>query len=499
MVTPIDVLPDGDIARKAVRAVAWNYLAWFLGKAVVLISTAVLARLLTPDDFGLVGFATVAIAYLAVLQDLGLGAALIQRRDDVEEAADTVFTLNLLVGAGLAGIMALAAPSVASFFDEPAVTPLVRALSAVLVLNALATTHTALLERELSFARKLVPDVGSAIVKGAVGIALALGGFGAWSLVWGQLAGAVAVVVLSWAVLPWRPRIRIHRAIVGSLTRFGGAVLAADLVHAVVANLDYVVVGKVLGGTALGIYVLAYRLPELLLLGIVRVLNRAVFPAFSSVQDRSATLRRGFLATVRYVPLVVVPIGIGLVLAADPIVRALLGDQWVEAIPVMRIITLSALVASSMVSDGDIYKATGRPEILARFAVLKLVLLVPALIVAAGHGLVWVAAAHLGTTIVVKIWRAWAAARIVGVGWSELASAIRPVLLPAGALVVVASIGLMATAGLAPIVRLLIVSTTGAAVYAAVLIVRERSTLTHLAGLMRRQAGTESADEKEWR
>jgi PST family polysaccharide transporter len=495
MVTPTEALPDGSIARKAVRAVALNYLAWFLGKAVVLISTAVLARLLSPDEFGLVGFATVAVAYLAVLQDLGLGAALIQRRDDLDDAADTVFTLNLVVGVLLAVTMALLAPSVASFFDEPAVAPLVRALSVTFVLNALATTHSALLERGLAFSRKLVPDVGSAIVKGAIGIGCAFGGLGAWSLVWGQIAGSVAVVVLSWAVMPWRPRIRVRRSIVGSLTRFGGAVLVADLVHAAAANLDYVVVGKVLGGTALGIYVLAYRLPELLLLGVVRVLNRAVFPAFASVQDRAETLRRGFLATVRYVPLVVVPVAIGLVLAADPIVRALLGEQWLDAIPVMRIIALSALVSSLMVSDGDVYKATGRPDVLARFAFLKLVLLVPALLVAAQHGLVWVAGAHLATTILVKVARARAAARMIGVGWRDLGSAMSPVVMPAVALVVVASTALALTGDMSSMVQLLVVSGTGASAYGAVLVAREGGELAQLGSLLRRQDLPRSTDD----
>ena len=495
MVVRTDALPEGDVARRALRAVAWNYIGWFLGKAAVLVSTAVLARVLSPAEFGLVGFATVAIAYLAVLQDLGLGAALIQRRDDIDDAADTVFTFNLSVGAVLAIVTVIGAPLVGSFFDEPDVVPLVRVLGLTFVLNALSTTHGALLERRLSFARKTAPDVGSAVVKGVVAITCASLGMGAWSLVIGQVAGSVAAAGLSWAVLPWRPRLRIHRPLIRSLTKFGGVVMVADLVHAVVANLDYVIVGKVLGGTLLGIYVLSYRLPQLLLLGVVAVLNRALFPAFAEVQDRQDALRRGVLATARYLPMVVVPIGIGLIVAAEPIVLGVLGDQWRDAIPVMRVVAASAVVSSLMVSDGHVYKATGRPGVLAGFALLKLVLLVPALLIGVHHGLVWVAMAHLVTTAIVKTGRAVVAARIVDVSIATLLREMRPVVVPATALLIVASALTAVTGSLDSVVRLAVIAIGGAATYIVLLVRREGDSLRHIVSLVRKRDSSDAERE----
>ena len=194
------------LGREAARAVAWNYLSFASGKVLVLITMAVLARLLTPAEFGIVGFATLALGYLGVFKDLGLGSAIIQRRDDLAESTQTVFTLNLILGAVLTGATMLAAPLVAAFFDEPLVVPILRVLAMTFVLEALGSIHIVLLKRNLDFRRKLIPDLGRAIVKGIVSIVAAALGYGVWALVWGQLASVLVAAVLSWMDVDWRPR-----------------------------------------------------------------------------------------------------------------------------------------------------------------------------------------------------------------------------------------------------------------------------------------------------
>lgn len=447
MTTSTDPASGGRLAHRAVRAIAWNYTSWFATKLLVLVATAVLARLLTPEEFGVVGFATVAIAYLSVLQDLGLGAALIQRREDVEDAADTIFTLNLVVGASLALLTALGAPAVARFFGEPQVEPMLRILGLGFILNAIGSTHITLLQRRLEFSKKVVPDVGRSLVTGIVSIAAAAAGLGPWALVIGHLAGSVTGTALAWVVNPWRPRLRVVRRLVRPLVRFGGPLLGVDLVHAMAANLDYLIVGKVLGSSALGIYTLAYRLPELLLIGVVTVLNKAVFPAFAAVQDRPEALRRGFLASMEYVPMVVVPIGLGLMIAAEPIVIVTLGDTWLDAVPVMRVLAAFAMVSSLMVADGDVYKALGRPGMLARFAAAKALLLIPALLIAVHHGLIWVAAAHLSTTLIVKAARAVTVTRMIDIGMGDLLTRLRPSLIAGAALSAASLAAMTATSG----------------------------------------------------
>ena len=465
----------------------WNYVSWFLTKALVLVSTAILARLLTPREFGVVGFATVAIALISALADLGLGGALIQRRTDIDAAANTVFTVNAFIGGGLALMTALGAPLVAAWFGEPAVTPLLRLLALGFVLNALGSTHIALLQRRLAFSKKVIPDVGSAVVRGGTAIVLATLGAGPVSLVAGQLAGSAAAAILAWRVEPWRPRLVIDWGLVRPLARFGIPLLAVDLVHALAGNLDYLIVGSVMGSTALGLYTLAYRLPELLLLGVVNVLNKAVFPAFASVQDRMDALRRGFLASVGFVQMVVVPLGIGMIITAEPLVMVTLGDAWTEIVPVVRVIAAFATVSAFMVSDGDVYKAIGRPGLLVRFAIVKIILLVPLLTVAAHHGLVWIGLAHLASAVLIKGARTIVVCRLLDVHMSVLARRLAPSVLSGAALVLAAVPTLSMTASLGAWSQLLLTTTAGAAGYGLVLLRLEHQNLRRLLRLLTRQ------------
>ncbi|HSG78374.1 MAG TPA: lipopolysaccharide biosynthesis protein [Acidimicrobiia bacterium] len=491
-------VPDGEVARRAVRAVMWNYVSWFLTKALVLVSTAILARLLSPEEFGVVGFATVAITLLSVLQDLGLGGALIQRRGDIEGSADTVFTINLLLGSVLALATALCAPLVAAWFDEPSVTPLLRVLGLGFVVNALASTHITLLQRRLEFSKKVVPDVGRAVVRGGTAIALALAGAGPMSLVAGQLAGSTAAAVLAWRVEPWRPRLVVERRLVRPLASFGLPLLGVDVVHALAGNLDYLIVGTVMGSTALGLYTLAYRLPELLLLGAVNVLNKAVFPAFAAVQDRRDALRRGFLSSIGYVQMLVVPLGLGMIIAAEPLVLITLGGDWTDVIPVVRVVAAFAMVSTVMVSDGDVYKAIGRPGLLLRFALVKIVLLVPALLVGAQHGLVWVGAAHLATALVIKGARAVVVARLLDLPMSAIGRRLAPSAVAGTALVLASLPTLRATASLDPWAQLLLTAAAGSAAYVAVLVRLEHRSLHALRRLLTRyrlESGRNATDE----
>lgn len=458
-----------ELGATAARAVAWNYVSFASGKLLVVVTMAVLARLLTPADFGVVGYTTVVIAYLAVLMDLGLGAALIQRRDQVLAAAETVYAANLILGAFLTAVTALGAPLVAEFFREPLVTPLLRVLSFTFVLEAMGSVPLVLLRRDLAFRRKMIPDLGRALVKGTVSIGAAATGFGVWALVWGQLAGVLASVVLAWTVIDLRPRPRLHRSQLRSLGRFGAPLIVTDIQYAIWSNLDYVVVGRLLGDAALGVYTLAYRLPELLIQSVWRVLGAAMFPVFATIQDQADLLRRGYLATIRYTQVVVVPLCAGLFLTADPAVRVIFGDPWIEAVPVLQVMALFSLVASVGVNAGDVYKALGRTGVLARLATLELLALAPALLVGARHGIVGVAWAHAAVAALDTSVRLAVANRMVGTSFREVWHQVRASL-GAGAAMTLAVLPVLSVTGEAgPAASLLAATITGVAVYAAAL------------------------------
>jgi O-antigen/teichoic acid export membrane protein len=482
-------LPAGydnrQIAQKTAWGFLWNFSAYFLGKIVVLVTTAILARLLAKSDFGLVAVAVVAINYISVLKDLGLGVALIQRKGNVEEAANTVFTINLFLGLALSAIIIPLAPLVATYFRDPQVIPVLRWMGISFIINALGSVHTNWLVRDLDYRRKLVPELGGALMKGVISIGLAYLGYGVWSLVFGQIAGALASVLLVWMVLPWRPRLTLDRNVARSLMKFGVSVTLIDVITQITDNLDYVIVGRFFGLVPLSIYTLAYRLPEMLLIGNLWVMGGVVFPAFSSIQDRPEDLRRGFLTSVRVVELFAVPICLGLLLAAEPIVRVVFGDQWLEAIPVLRVLALYAWVYSLGYHVGGLYKAIGRPDILLRLSLLTLVIIIPSLLIGAQFGIIGVAAGHLVAVLIRRIISLALATRFVNVSIWEIFGELRSSLLGAMVMVPVVVAVSYLTSDLNPFLQLTFIVLSGGISYLLALWGIEKENLIRLLRLVK--------------
>lgn len=480
-----DRYDNREIAQKTTWGFIWNFSAYFLGKLIVLITTAILARLLAKSDFGLVAVAVVAINYLSVLKDLGLGVALIQRKGDVQEAANTVFTINLFLGLALSALVFPLAPLVASYFHDPQVTSVLRWMGISFIINALGSVHTNWLVRDLDYRRKLVPELGGALAKGVISIGMAYMGYGVWSLVFGQIAGAVISVILVWIILPWRPRFTLDRSVAGSLMKFGASVTVIDILTQITDNIDYVIVGRFFGLVPLSIYTLAYRLPEMLLIGNLWVMGGVVFPAFSSIQDRPEDLRRGFLASVRVVELFAVPICLGLLIAADPIVRVVFGDQWLEAIPVLRVLAIYAWVYSLGYHVGGFYKAIGRPDILLRLSLLTLVIILPCLLIGARFGIIGVAVGHLVAVLIRRIISLGVATRFVNVSIMDILGELRSSLI--GGMVmgpIVFAISYL-TSDLHPFLQLTLIVLSGAFSYLLALWGLEKDNLMRLLRLIK--------------
>lgn len=472
------------IARKAGRGVLWNFLSFGLSKGVLLLTTSLLARLLTKEDFGLVAVAVVAINYLSVVKDLGLGLALIQRRDDVEEAASTVFTINVLLGAVLSLLVLPLAPLFAAYFQEPQVTPVLRWLGLSFTLNALGATHINLLMRELDYRRKFIPDMTNTLVKGVLSLWLAVSGLGVWALVFGQLAGAAASTLAAWMVEPWRPRLRLNLPLARQLVRFGASVTGVDILTVFVDNLSYLIIGRLLGVAALGVFSISYRLPEMLIVGNLWLIASVLFPAFSSIQDKPDELRRGFLVSIRLVQLIVMPLCLGLFVAAEPIVRVFFGEQWLEAIPLLRLLSLYALIYSVGYHAGDVYKAIGRPDILFKLNIMSAAILIPALVIGSQFGLIGFAWGYLVAIVFDQAITLYVAGRFIRVSFWDILSEMKPA--AAGILLMLpAAWGVLAaTQRFNPFAQLPLVVLTGAATYLLVVWRLEGRQLFRMAQLI---------------
>ncbi len=460
--------PSNRLATAAIQGTLWRFAAYYGGKLLVFGSTVILARLLSQDDFGVVAFAATSIGLLDVFSDLGLGPALIYHRDD-PVAADTAFWLGLLAGTVLFVATWVAAPWVGVLFQDARAVPVTRVLALTYPLNALRDVQFALLRKNLKFGRKFVPDLTQALTKGLISIGCALAGLGAWSLIIGQLAGVAASVVASWWVLPWRPAFRVARDQARALLTYGLKYLTLDLTALLLLNVDYVLVGRYLGAATLGVYTLAFRIPELIIMQLGDAVSSVLFPVYAQVRADRHKLGEAFLTSVRYLTLLTVPLGLGLALVARPLVLTVFSPKWAEASEPLRAIALYALMLSLPYTAGSVYKAQNQVLVLTRLALLRAVLLVPALLwaVMGARSLVavaWVqfAVATLSTGLNLVV-----ALRLLHLPYRSLLQALWPAAL-GGGLMTLAMLGCLAMVRpLAPPLQFGLATATGALTYLA--------------------------------
>ncbi|MBI4468906.1 MAG: lipopolysaccharide biosynthesis protein [Acidobacteria bacterium] len=424
-----------DVIARAVRSALWSYTSAAGSRLLVFASTVILARLLIPSEFGQVGFALLVISYLDTISDLGVTAALIYERKRSDEAANIAFIVSLTMGVLWLGLANVMAPLVAAFFKDPAVEPILRVMAWVFVITALGNTHDALLRRELAFKQRLIPDFSRALLKGLCSILLSLFGCGVWSLVWGQLMGAVAATLALWLVVPWRPRLAGSLDMARRMLRFGGQIVSVNVLAAVVHHVDYLIVGRLLGSAALGFYSMAYRIPEFFITMVIWAVSSVAFPAYSKLQEDPPALRRAFLATLRYLSLLTVPTGVGLAMLGSMVVSTLYGEQWAPSIPVLQALAIAGCLRSLGSHAGDIYKATGRPDILTKLALLRAVALIPALVWGAGFGIFGVALAQLAVTGASTLLSLCVASRILSIPIRNVLTELKPTLLSTVAMV----------------------------------------------------------------
>jgi PST family polysaccharide transporter len=392
----------------------WAYGSYVGGRLLVLISTVVLARVLVPADFGVVALALTFMVFLDTVKDLGLGQALIVVPDErLASATQTAFCWSLLLGLGLSGTTALLAPAAASFFDEPMLHGLLAVLGLNFLLRSFGATHLALARRALDFRSRTMSETCDVLVRGTVSIALAIAGFGAWSLVIGYLAGTTAALVTIWWRIKWRPTRRISTAHLREMLSFGGLLTLVDIGQAFAHEIDYLFIGRILGAASLGQYSIAFRLPELLIINLSIVAGTVLFPAYAKLsRDR---LPEAFKVSLRYTALVVLPVAVGIAILARPIILTLFGHQWDDAIPVMQVLCAYAVVVTLNIPAGTVYKVTGRAWILIAFTVPYIICLGAALAVLTPNGILAVAGVMAGMQGLFAIAGWTVATRILGV------------------------------------------------------------------------------------
>jgi O-antigen/teichoic acid export membrane protein len=386
---------EPSLRRYAVQGVKWSTLQILGSRVITLCVFITLARILEPTAFGLVSLAAVFVSLMQVFIDQGFSQAIIQRPTLEPGHLDSAFWSSLVLGCLLTVAGVAGAGLVADALGQPDLAPILRWLSASLIISALSSTPEAILRRDLAFRSLAVRQLIAAAAGGSVAVAAAVLGYGVWSLVVQLIVqGGVGALVL-WIAVPWRPGLAVSWRYFRDLFSFGSSIVAMNMLNFLNRQSDDLLIGVVLGTRALGYYSVGYRVLLLLTDVMTRTIESVAFPLFSRVQGDIARLRRGYLMATQVSAAIATPVYLGLAALAPELIDVLFGPKWAAAVPVMQVLSFIGILHASLFFNSTVLIATGRARTALFLTVVNAVSNVCAFLVAVQWGIVAVAAAYV--------------------------------------------------------------------------------------------------------
>jgi PST family polysaccharide transporter len=353
--------PPESLTITTARAAHWRLGGAIVGAVSQLVVGVLLARLLTPADFGVTTLAFVVLGLAQPLGDFGVGSAIVQRDAVSDRHIRSAFTFSTLLGCAVAATLVVGAPIGAALMHDDRVTPVLRALSIGFAIRGPAIVADALLRRDLDFRRHVLIGTSSSVVGyGGVAVSLALLGYGVWSLVWGSLVEALLSSGAQLATTRHDMRPLLARRELGQLLGFGAGATLGSWANYVALNADYVVVGRSLGARDLGLYVRAYGLMKAPHTYAASVLSRVMFPAFARVQREPARLRRGYLLLTEVTAMIAGPSMGALAIVAPHFVSSLYGAQWSGIVRPLQILCIAGYLRALYHLGGVVAQSVGR-------------------------------------------------------------------------------------------------------------------------------------------
>lgn len=473
-----------DLATKATRGMFWSLAENFGLQAVQLVVSIVLARLLLPEQFGLIAMLALFMALAQSLLDSGFGSALIQKKEATHVDVCSVFYFNLLVGVLLTALLWAAAPLISRFFSEPLLTPLTRVLSLNIFINAFALAPRVLLTRRMDFKALLKVSFFAVGISGGVAIGLALQGFGVWSLAVQAVLAALLNAVLLWLVSRWRPSLVFSRTALATMFSFGSRMLLSGLLDTFFRNIYPLLIGRLYSAAGVGYYVRAEMLQTSAIQPTGSALGRVLFPALSPIQDDRPRMKNAVQKVLTTTAFFHFPLMIGLIAVADALLRLLLTDRWAPSIPLFQLFCVIGLLYPLHIINLTVLTATGRSDLFLRLEVIKKVLVLLAIAVTYRWGITALLYGQIATSLIAYGLNSYYSGMLIGYPTQRQLRDIAPYLLMA---LLMGGAMLWVGAAVVPLLpRLLAQTAAGILVYLALGYLLSRSMLVGVLNLARR-------------
>lgn len=412
-------------------ALKWSFLAEIAAKAIQPVVFIALARLLTPEDFGVMTAAMMVIAFSQIFWEAGMGKALIQRQTDVEAAANAAFWINVGLGLFMAVLLyASARPIALTFFQDERVTAVLQVMTLQIMLGALSSVQTALLQKEMDFKRLFWVRFATITLPGLASIPLAWYGWGYWALVAGSLVGQLVQTVILWSISHWRPAIRFRSSDLQSLTRFGAWVSGVSLLAWYYQWIDMLFIGKYLGAKLLGEYRIAAQLNTLIFSMIFAPVLPVLYAHLAMLFSRrlqSDSIIQTILAIAAWLS---IPVGLSVFLLSQPIVEFALTTQWEGAESIIAWMAIIQMLGHLSAFNGEVYRATNRPDLEGKVWLVGVLFYTPAYYMLAKTSMDAFLAGRVILVILFYFMHVWIMSNALAIGYTKLLGVQLRIVLP---------------------------------------------------------------------
>jgi len=414
------------LKEKTVNGLIWSFIDNSASLGISFIVGIVMARLLTPREYGLIGMITIFIAVSQSFIDSGFGQALIRKKNPSQADYSTVFYFNLVAGLLFFLLLFFSAGAISSFYKEPLLQPLIRVLSLSLIINAFTIIQRNILTKRIDFKLQTKISIISATVSGIIGISMALSGYGVWSLVAKTLAGAAITSLFLWLWNRWRPSLIFNMKSFRELFSFGSKLLISGLIDTIYNNIYYLIIGKYFSAKELGYYTRADQFKTLPSQNMTAVVQRVSYPVLSSIQDDIPRLKEAYKKLIRSTMLLSFVLMMGMAAIARPMIITLIGVKWAPSVIYLQMLCFVGMFYPLQSLNLNMLQVQGRSDLFLVLEIIKKVLAVPVIIIGIVWGIKMMILGMMVNTLIAYYLNSYWSGRFIGYSFTDQVKDIAP-------------------------------------------------------------------------
>lgn len=415
------------LKNKTKKGLAWSMIERFATQGVQFLFGIILARLLSPDDYGIIAMPLVFLAIAQCIIDSGFSTALIRKPELTEDDLSTAFYFNIGIGILCYAVLFFSSPLIADFYHTPILSSLLKVTALAVLFNPLCAVQQAILTRKIDFKTQAIVSLSGAILSGIVGLSMAYNGFGVWSLVFQQVGGYLIRTILLWILGKWKPKRKWSWESFHYLWGFGSKMLGSGLLDTIYNNIYPIVIGKYFSAQDLGNYTRAQQFSSLPSSNVTGVLQRVTFPVLSSIQNEDERLAKNYRKILKLSAFLVFPMMLMLSAIANPLVRILLTDKWIGCVILLQIVCFQMMWYPIHAINLNLLTVKGRSDLFFRLEIFKKIMGVCIMFITIPHGIIWMVSGGIVSSMLSLIINTYYTGKLINVGYFKQMGDLLPI------------------------------------------------------------------------